>query len=56
MSVASGVGSWPGVDAPAYDEAVRVVLGEVPDLPYLPELPARTEVTLPRGSPGSQVP
>jgi len=41
VSVASGVGSWPGDDAEAYAEAVRVVLGEVPDLPYLPELPAR---------------
>lgn len=31
----------PGADAVAFDEAVRVVLGEVPDLPYLPELPGR---------------
>ncbi len=38
MSVASGVGSLPGTD-PA--EAARLVVGEVPDLPYLPELPAR---------------
>ena len=35
---ASGVGSMPGTD-PA--EAVRVVFGELPDLPFLPELPAR---------------
>ncbi|MCW2570116.1 MAG: hypothetical protein JWO88_174 [Frankiales bacterium] len=35
---ASGVGSMPGTD-PA--EAIRVVLGELPDLPFLPELPAR---------------
>jgi hypothetical protein len=35
---ASGVGSLPGTDIA---EAVRLVLGEVPDLPYLPELPAR---------------
>jgi methionine synthase II (cobalamin-independent) len=35
---ATGVGSYPG-DDPA--EALRVVLGEVPDLPHLPELPAR---------------
>ncbi len=35
---ASGVGSLPGRDI---GEAVRLVLGEVPDLPYLPELPAR---------------
>jgi methionine synthase II (cobalamin-independent) len=41
VSVASGVGSWPGDDATAYAEAVRIVLGEAPDLPYLPELPAR---------------
>ena len=41
VSVATGVGSLPGDDAAAYDEAVRVVLGEVPDLPHLPELPGR---------------
>jgi methionine synthase II (cobalamin-independent) len=41
VTVASGVGSWPGADAEEYAEAVRVVLGEVPDLPYLPELPGR---------------
>ena len=41
MSVATGVGSWPGDDAESYAEAVRVVLGEAPDLPYLPELPGR---------------
>ena len=35
---ATGIGSMPGTD-PA--EAVRVVLGELPDLPFLPELPAR---------------
>ena len=35
---ATGVGSMPGTD-PA--EAVAVVLGELPDFPYLPELPAR---------------
>ncbi|GAB3200670.1 methionine synthase [Geodermatophilus arenarius] len=35
---ASGVGSLPGTD-PA--EALRVVLGELPGLPHLPELPAR---------------
>lgn len=34
----TGIGSLPGTD-PA--EAIRLVLGEVPDLPYLPELPAR---------------
>lgn len=36
--IATGVGSHPGTD-PA--ETLRVVLGELPDLPYLPELPAR---------------
>jgi len=41
MTIASGVGSWPGSTAEEYAEAVRVVLGEVPDLPYLPELPGR---------------
>src|SRR3954452_12781451 len=35
---ASGVGSLPGTD-PA--EAVRLVLGELPEFPFLPELPAR---------------
>lgn len=35
---ATGVGSMP-LDDPA--EAVRVVLGELPDFPHLPELPAR---------------
>lgn len=35
---ATGIGSLPGVDPL---EAARVVLGELPDLPYLPELPAR---------------
>ena len=36
--VATGVGSMPGTD-PA--EATRTVLGELPDLQHLPELPAR---------------
>lgn len=40
MALASGIGSHPGADAPAYAEAVRVVLGET-DLPYVPELPGR---------------
>jgi methionine synthase II (cobalamin-independent) len=35
---ATGIGSLPGVDIV---EAVKTVLGEAPDLPYLPELPAR---------------
>ena len=38
MSVATGVGSMPGDD---FDEALRVVLGELPDHPHLPELPGR---------------
>ena len=41
MVRASGIGSMPGEDAEAYDEAVRMVLGELSDLPYLPELPGR---------------
>jgi len=39
--VASGVGSMPGSDASAYDEAVAVVLDTLPDLPFVPELPGR---------------
>jgi len=35
---ASGIGSLPGTDP---DEAARVVLGELTELPFLPELPAR---------------
>ena len=35
---ATGIGSMPGTDPV---EAVRLVFGELPDLPYLPELPAR---------------
>ncbi len=38
LGPATGVGSLPGTD-PA--EALRVVLGELPDFPHLPELPAR---------------
>ncbi len=41
MTVASGVGSHPGSDRHAFDEALRLVLGELPDLPYLPEVPGR---------------
>ena len=33
---ATGIGSWPGTDV---DEAVRIVLGELPDLPYLRNCP-----------------
>ena len=35
---ATGVGSMPGTDRA---EAIAMVLGELPDLPYLPELPGR---------------
>jgi methionine synthase II (cobalamin-independent) len=38
MTVATGVGSMPGTD---YAEAVRLVLGELTDLPHVPELPGR---------------
>ncbi|MEX0428298.1 methionine synthase [Nocardioides sp. DS6] len=38
MTVATGIGSLPGED---YREAVKQVLGELPDLPHVPELPAR---------------
>lgn len=36
--VATGIGSLPGTDI---GEAVRTVFGELPDWPYLPELPRR---------------
>ncbi|MDD7940401.1 methionine synthase [Actinomycetospora lutea] len=35
---ATGLGSWPGTDV---REAARTIVGEVPGLPYVPELPAR---------------
>lgn len=35
---ATGLGSWPGTDR---REAARTVVGELPGLPYVPELPAR---------------
>jgi methionine synthase II (cobalamin-independent) len=44
MTLASGVGSHPGDDQHDYDEAVRLVLGELAvegGMPYLPELPGR---------------
>ena len=41
MTLATGVGSHPGDDQRDYDEAVRLVLGEVPELAYLPEVPGR---------------
>ncbi|MCX5046098.1 methionine synthase [Aldersonia sp. NBC_00410] len=36
--VATGVGSWPGIDP---REAAATMVGELADLPYLPELPGR---------------
>jgi methionine synthase II (cobalamin-independent) len=41
VSRASGVGSMPGADQTSYDEAVRLVLDQLPDLPHLPEVPGR---------------
>lgn len=35
---ATGIGSWPGADI---GEAVSTVIGELPDLPHVVELPAR---------------
>ena len=40
MTYASGVGSHPGDDQAAFDEALRLVLGEL-SVPYLPEVPGR---------------
>ncbi|RYE76811.1 MAG: methionine synthase, partial [Myxococcales bacterium] len=36
--ISTAVGSMPGEDV---HEAIRVVLGELPDFPHLPELPGR---------------
>jgi methionine synthase II (cobalamin-independent) len=44
VTLASGVGSHPGDDQPAFEEALRLVLGELVGdraLPYLPEVPGR---------------
>lgn len=38
FAVATGLGSWPGTDPRT---AAAVVVGELHDLPYLPELPGR---------------
>ena len=38
MTRATGIGSLPGDD---FAEASRIVLGEIPGFPHLPELPAR---------------
>ena len=34
----TGIGSWPGTDM---GDALKITFAECPDLPYLPELPAR---------------
>jgi len=34
----TGIGSWPGMDMA---DAIKIAFAECPDLPYLPELPAR---------------
>lgn len=41
MSTATGIGSMPGAEEGDYAEAVRLLLGELPDLPHVPELPGR---------------
>ncbi len=41
MTIATGIGSMPGDDDRAYVEAVRLTLGELPDLAFVPELPGR---------------
>ena len=41
MTIATGVGSWPGDDTEAFLRATRAVLEGLPDLPHLPELPGR---------------
>ncbi|MFT3871176.1 MAG: methionine synthase [Nocardioides sp.] len=39
--LATAVGSYPGSDDRDYVEVVRLVFGELPDLPHVPELPGR---------------
>jgi methionine synthase II (cobalamin-independent) len=34
----TGIGSWPGADV---SDAIKIAFAEAPELPYLPELPAR---------------
>ncbi|PUA80887.1 methionine synthase [Nocardioides currus] len=41
MTLATGIGSMPGDDDRDYAEAVRVTLGELPHLAFVPELPGR---------------
>jgi len=38
--VATGVGSMPGTD---FAESLRIILGELPDVSHLPEIPGRSE-------------
>ena len=40
MTLATGIGSFPGTDQRDFDEALRIVLGEL-ELPFLPEVPGR---------------
>lgn len=40
MTLATGIGSFPGADQRDFDEALRIVLGEL-SLPFLPEVPGR---------------
>lgn len=41
MSTATGIGSMPGTSDDDFAETTRLVLGELPDLPHVPELPGR---------------
>ncbi|GAB3036907.1 hypothetical protein GCM10011376_32200 [Nocardioides flavus (ex Wang et al. 2016)] len=41
MTAGTGIGSMPGDTDAAHAEAVRLVLGELPDLPHVPEVPGR---------------
>lgn len=41
MTIATGVGSMPGTTDADHAEAVRLVLGELSDLPHVPEVPGR---------------
>lgn len=41
MSTATGIGSMPGTTDDDFAEATRLVLGELPDLAHVPELPSR---------------
>jgi methionine synthase II (cobalamin-independent) len=41
MTTATGIGSMPGSEDRDHAEAVRLVLGELGDLPHVPELPGR---------------